>query len=662
MLQEQKEACLRQAEAISSQIHADQRQLAILHNATAPVARLPHDLLALVFNLVCASNPSAIHKQPEVLLSHACAAWRHAALSTPSLWTTIRFPVTIRRRDALQAYLDRANGALLHLHLGPYPHEPTLRTFYQITRDMVMPHLTHTRSLVLSGLNVDHLASLLLIANNFDMPLLTCLSLSASSPATNHVNPIPVLPRGAPHLVDIRADTIPLAFPNPPPALRTLQLRANSSLRPVSLSNFHATLGACANSLTTLIVAGTVVPTSAALPDSAVNLPSLTKLEVHAPAALSVLRFLRTPALETLVLVKFKSLPTATSAASSQPGLWSPTFAAMTPTTPTFSPLRTPAVSPGALTGAGGVQAGWPNLRTLRCVRCIFDAASMDVYALRAMAGLKEVSLSYDPNALAPRHAHGTIGAIGGGAVPNAYVGHSALLRLLLNADKQALFMGSTPLLPDLERLVLVDTRHLHYPSSSFNGPVAGGMDIDDEDFDDDEDDEEDEDGGRNGVQGAESILSQDIRLLASFSLHRIALGRPLSRVRFEGPRARQLERKFERAVWRAVVDGEVGAGAEGLSPFGPAAASGVSAASGGTGSEDEGLGWRVPTEVDTPMRPFSTRANVDGPADGVEGPDWADVADAYTAKFTEFTFRMMQQRKQQQQQQQASGQAPAAG
>ncbi|KAF9236715.1 hypothetical protein BU15DRAFT_49671, partial [Melanogaster broomeanus] len=121
-LQARKQAIANEAFHVQYSIYTLQSRIAQITNETAPVSRLPSDVLAIIFeesrrllyNWAGPRRPLPI----EVQLSHVCARWRQVALSTPSLWTTIRVPI-LHRENAVRAYFQRCNQCPLDIHLGP---------------------------------------------------------------------------------------------------------------------------------------------------------------------------------------------------------------------------------------------------------------------------------------------------------------------------------------------------------------------------------------------------------------------------------------------------------------------------------------------------------------------------------------------------------------
>lgn len=87
------------------------RTLQTKRNATAPVSRLPHELLAHTFLLVRDASAD-LAWLPCVL--HVCTAWRTHALSFASLWSRIK----VRRHQITATFLERSARAPLSLSIS----------------------------------------------------------------------------------------------------------------------------------------------------------------------------------------------------------------------------------------------------------------------------------------------------------------------------------------------------------------------------------------------------------------------------------------------------------------------------------------------------------------------------------------------------------------
>ncbi|KAF9027042.1 hypothetical protein BDZ89DRAFT_952539, partial [Hymenopellis radicata] len=55
----------------------------------SPIRKLPTEVLAIIFEHVCASDFYSEYRGTAICLSVVCSKWRSITMSTPALWTTI---------------------------------------------------------------------------------------------------------------------------------------------------------------------------------------------------------------------------------------------------------------------------------------------------------------------------------------------------------------------------------------------------------------------------------------------------------------------------------------------------------------------------------------------------------------------------------------------
>ncbi|KAF9446631.1 hypothetical protein P691DRAFT_803637 [Macrolepiota fuliginosa MF-IS2] len=96
---------------------------------TSIICKLPYDILSEIFKQVCA--PSDLDEQPIVpptRLGAVCTHWRHAAWSTPHLWTflllTGGFWLSKNRIGVLNLYFTNIGALTLSLAINDYPTDP----------------------------------------------------------------------------------------------------------------------------------------------------------------------------------------------------------------------------------------------------------------------------------------------------------------------------------------------------------------------------------------------------------------------------------------------------------------------------------------------------------------------------------------------------------
>ncbi|KDQ49230.1 hypothetical protein JAAARDRAFT_111790, partial [Jaapia argillacea MUCL 33604] len=88
-----------------------------LKSLSAPIRRLPSDLLSEIFNHTLQyGSTGPVYDPFPLLLTHVCSYWRHLALSTPTLWS----PIRARPTDAQLVYY-RALWNHFLLHSGTTP-------------------------------------------------------------------------------------------------------------------------------------------------------------------------------------------------------------------------------------------------------------------------------------------------------------------------------------------------------------------------------------------------------------------------------------------------------------------------------------------------------------------------------------------------------------
>jgi hypothetical protein len=369
-----------------------------LQNSKAAVARLPPDVLVMVFEQCRHLNPqwtgvlSLLRQLPvEVRLSHVCSQWRAVALSTPSLWSSIHFPFE-HKEESLHEYLKRSEGSLLQVYLGPWAKYSNLE---RTLTTVLMPHVGRFHELVLDAVSRETLSALLHAFRDEAAPALRRLRVMCRGTIITH-GPLPVVnifTKGAPLLTDVRLDNVPVLLPNPGAEMLSFSVYPGPQF-PMSRSGFHQVLAACP-SLKSLHLRG-FVELIAQAPISPIHLPTLRELVVNGRIlanGLHLFDLISAPNIDTLILedVKLHSLASIHKfIARSHPH-------------------------------------AFQSLTKLRYVRCEFEP--MDVHLLRATPSISELVLSVDKN--------------------------MHLIRLLVNCDKQAAMYGCPPMWPDLRTVTL---------------------------------------------------------------------------------------------------------------------------------------------------------------------------------------------------------------
>ena len=272
------ESCdrLRQAIDIDDEVHLLRESIRALNscrNALAPISRLPHEILAAIFNCLfpLVSDRGANHLE-WICVTHVCCRWREAALNHPYLWSHIDF--TKLTPLAMADILARAKMAPLHLKADvtgwSVPH------FDAFDRQL-KAHTSHTRHLSVSG---------------YRQTVLQRLYLSPKCPLfeiSQAVIPINLLNCAAPSLIKLELVDCDISWKSPLlKRLRFLGIRGlHDEVRP-KLEDCLDALNEMPQ-LETLILqyASPSAPPAISLisePSRAVTLPSLAVFDISAPA------------------------------------------------------------------------------------------------------------------------------------------------------------------------------------------------------------------------------------------------------------------------------------------------------------------------------------------------------------------------------------------
>ncbi|KAI0695789.1 hypothetical protein C8T65DRAFT_562945, partial [Cerioporus squamosus] len=117
---------------------------------------LPVELLTRIFHLGVDSDPLPDDRPPEhrpfeVLVSHVCRHWRHIALHTPHLWTTVHFRLK-SHIDRGRAYLSRNARLPIDIYVDTCAEDTAkhrkdliFRDTFMPTFDVVLPHIDRWR-------------------------------------------------------------------------------------------------------------------------------------------------------------------------------------------------------------------------------------------------------------------------------------------------------------------------------------------------------------------------------------------------------------------------------------------------------------------------------------------------------------------------------------
>ncbi|KAH7884538.1 hypothetical protein F5I97DRAFT_1467854 [Phlebopus sp. FC_14] len=395
-LESRKQVLVKESFEVQYSIRSLQSRVAHITNETAPVSRLPSDVLAIVFEETrCLLSQWVGVRRPlpiEVQLSHVCARWRQVALSTPSLWTTIRMPI-LHKEIAIKTYLQRCNECPLSIHLGPQMSDHWLMGVFS---SWLIPRIAQFRELILDTEDRQELYTVLELLANTAAPRLKRLKITGHDPVRGQgsLPRVELFKQGAPLLSDIRLSAIPITFPQSSAATLHFDPLPGPGI-PLSRNDLLSVITPFASSLTVLHLKGFVSGLHEEPGSAPIVLPAVEELLVHGNALVhgfNVFRNLSTPMIRTLTLVGVK---------------------------------RQALTSIHKFMARTGPEQ-FRELRTLHYLECGIDD-DLDIYLPHATAALRHLSL--------------TLGY------------HSPMMRLLLNSDKQASLQGTSPLWPNLRTL-----------------------------------------------------------------------------------------------------------------------------------------------------------------------------------------------------------------
>ncbi|KZP24159.1 hypothetical protein FIBSPDRAFT_930115 [Athelia psychrophila] len=215
-----RERLISQLEELEEQARAVKAEYNSILNHGAGIYTLPVEILMAIIQVGCIPF-CAQDERFEVLVSHISSHWRQVALTTPSLWTTIRRVERCNRLDRIAAYLERSRSSLINLqvYIGSEDDEGDVSRF----SELVEPHFNRVRRLFVGARSSAGLLKL------FD-----CIS-STTAPHLTAVN------------IDYRGDNKRIApssiFMGGAPSLSSLHiagLRASSCLPPMqSITSLH---------------------------------------------------------------------------------------------------------------------------------------------------------------------------------------------------------------------------------------------------------------------------------------------------------------------------------------------------------------------------------------------------------------------------------------
>ncbi|KAJ3794588.1 hypothetical protein GGU11DRAFT_811123 [Lentinula aff. detonsa] len=166
------------------QLKLKHQDLAAMYNISAPIRRLPFELLSRIFYEYCflkETKPVASRKssKPQLLISQICFTWRKVAFGTPRLWSELG--ISLGRRSGISVHDTmmvhswlRRSGALF-LNVSIMQHHRNSQVFSENLPNQLLPFCNRLRSLSLA-LPLECLSSF--FSKHFELPVLKKLDLA----------------------------------------------------------------------------------------------------------------------------------------------------------------------------------------------------------------------------------------------------------------------------------------------------------------------------------------------------------------------------------------------------------------------------------------------------------------------------------------------------
>ncbi|KAF7977817.1 hypothetical protein HWV62_2542 [Athelia sp. TMB] len=284
-------------------------------NQTAPIASLPNEVLAMIFEESHASQQTRYGSyvyHSEMRVSHVTTHWRQVAIRTPKLWTRIRRisnpPTSL---DAIDTYLQRSKRMPIELHAtvgyddDEADSDDDTEPYYQL----IAPHMARCCHLFIDSCSRKELIRHLDLLSAKRAPFLQTIKLSCSysfdSPG-RRVQP-DMLSGGAPLLTTLCAEGILWQELLPSQILGSVTTIICDEMESDVLFHTPKLLHLW---LENLVLEEEIMATS----ENLIILPYLTTLSINiedmdAPGHISsFLTALNAPALETLILRNVASL------------------------------------------------------------------------------------------------------------------------------------------------------------------------------------------------------------------------------------------------------------------------------------------------------------------------------------------------------------------
>ncbi|KZP32574.1 hypothetical protein FIBSPDRAFT_1036723 [Athelia psychrophila] len=159
---------------LDAQERAVRLERSILHNLDAPTSDIPDELLAMIFEAdedIPLSQGFESHVG--ALASHVSHRWRKIALSTPRLWSRIRYVAGSTHMEEFHVYLSRSKMAPVDIYIDAYGHSALVTDLPHL----VANHIGHCRWLCIENVERETLQQLLEYTSSQPAPILTFLKI-----------------------------------------------------------------------------------------------------------------------------------------------------------------------------------------------------------------------------------------------------------------------------------------------------------------------------------------------------------------------------------------------------------------------------------------------------------------------------------------------------
>ena len=305
-----------QLETLQSSMHILRSHIDQLRSDCAPVGSLPNEILVAIFE----ARPSKFEDREGYAMgiSQVSRLWRSIALSTPSLWNSIRVDFLFAgegQLSMLDLFIERSRKSPLDIVISLERDEDdhNWHEFWEQT-EKIFPLVSRWRTLLILGQIRNDVFGALHDLDRSKAPMLELFEVRIESPIeaqTAFDEPLLLFQGGAPRLAQIEIHEISIAACQPPLSSIT-SLRLHHPPHPYNIAQYRGILVA-ANNLSDLQLFGNIINARelyavATSRTALIRIPSLRSLVISpswstGPFTLySLLASLDTPALEYLTL------------------------------------------------------------------------------------------------------------------------------------------------------------------------------------------------------------------------------------------------------------------------------------------------------------------------------------------------------------------------